>query len=58
MWQDRLPEKLKDRGPKIVEVDNKHVWHYDGDIFPTVGLNAVAGKPRTSGDWTPSATKT
>ncbi len=45
VWQDRLPEKWKDRGPKIVEVDNKHVWHYDGDIFPTVGLNAVAGKP-------------
>jgi predicted TIM-barrel fold metal-dependent hydrolase len=21
------------------------MWHYDGDVFPTIGLNAVAGKP-------------
>ena len=45
VWQDRLPEKFKERGPRIVEMNNKHVWHYDGDVFPTVGLNAVAGKP-------------
>jgi predicted TIM-barrel fold metal-dependent hydrolase len=46
VWQDRLPEKLKDRGPKIVEVDNKHLWQFDGGQYPTIGLNAVAGKPR------------
>jgi len=45
VWQDRLPEKFKERGPRIIEKDNKHQWVYDGDIFPTVGLNAVAGKP-------------
>jgi hypothetical protein len=22
-----------------------HLWHYDGQVFPTIGLNAVAGKP-------------
>jgi len=46
VWQDRLPQALKDRGPKIVETDGKHFWHYDGQVYPTVGLNAVAGKPR------------
>ncbi|MCW2533915.1 MAG: amidohydrolase 2, partial [Blastococcus sp.] len=24
----------------------KHLWHYDGQVYPTIGLNAVAGKPR------------
>jgi predicted TIM-barrel fold metal-dependent hydrolase len=46
VWQDRLPEKYKERGPRIVEVGDKHIWHYDGNTFPTIGLNAVAGKPR------------
>jgi predicted TIM-barrel fold metal-dependent hydrolase len=45
VWQDRLPERYKERGPKIVENEHgHHVWHYDGDIFPQIGLNAVAGK--------------
>jgi predicted TIM-barrel fold metal-dependent hydrolase len=45
VWQDRLPEKFKERGPKIVENEQgHHVWHYDGDVFPQIGLNAVAGK--------------
>lgn len=45
VWQDRLPEKFKERGPRIIEKDNKHIWVYDGDVYPTVGLNAVVGKP-------------
>jgi predicted TIM-barrel fold metal-dependent hydrolase len=46
VWQDRMPENLKERAPQIFEQDGKHLWRYDGDIFPTIGLNAVAGKPR------------
>ncbi len=45
VWQDRLPEKFKDAGPRIVEMNGMHLWSYDGQIFPTIGLNAVAGKP-------------
>ncbi|MCK0517383.1 amidohydrolase family protein [Williamsia sp. DF01-3] len=45
VWQDRLPETFRDRGPRIVEANGNHVWNYDGTAFPTVGLNAVAGKP-------------
>jgi hypothetical protein len=45
VWQDRLPERFREAGPRIVETDGKHLWTYDGQIFPTIGLNAVAGKP-------------
>jgi predicted TIM-barrel fold metal-dependent hydrolase len=46
VWRDRLPAKYRDVGPQITEVNGAHVWHYDGNTYPTVGLNAVAGKPR------------
>lgn len=46
VWQDRLPEKFREAGPRIIEQDGKHLWTYEGEIFPTIGLNAVAGKPR------------
>lgn len=45
VFQDRLPERFKEAGPKIREVDGKHMWEYDGIVYPTIGLNAVAGKP-------------
>jgi predicted TIM-barrel fold metal-dependent hydrolase len=46
VWQDRLPAKYKEAGPRIVEMNGAHMWSYDGTIFPTIGLNAVAGKPK------------
>jgi predicted TIM-barrel fold metal-dependent hydrolase len=46
VWIDRMPAKYKDAAPQIKEIDGSHVWHYDGNPYPTVGLNAVAGKPR------------
>jgi predicted TIM-barrel fold metal-dependent hydrolase len=46
VWQDRVPEKYRAAAPQIREVDGKHLWHYDGQVYPTIGLNAVAGKPR------------
>lgn len=45
VWQDRLPEAMKERGPRIIEVNDKHMWQFDGNVYPTIGLNAVAGKP-------------
>jgi predicted TIM-barrel fold metal-dependent hydrolase len=45
VWSDRLPESLRERGPRIIEDEaGHHVWLYDGDIYPQIGLNAVAGK--------------
>ncbi|MFE9322576.1 amidohydrolase family protein [Nocardia sp. NPDC052278] len=50
VWADRLPEKYKALGPRIVEVPREkgglpsHVWEYQGKRYPQIGLNAVAGK--------------
>jgi predicted TIM-barrel fold metal-dependent hydrolase len=45
VWQDRLPEKHKELGPKIIEDEQgHHVWQYGGQLYPQIGLNAVAGK--------------
>jgi hypothetical protein len=45
VWQDRLPASLRENGPRIVEDEQgHHVWHYDGGVYPQIGLNAVAGK--------------
>lgn len=45
VWQDRLPQKYREAGPKIVEINGQHLWSYDNTLYPTIGLNAVAGKP-------------
>ncbi|WP_109526585.1 MULTISPECIES: amidohydrolase family protein [Nocardia] len=50
VWQDRLPEKWKPVGPRIVERElipgrpPAQVWLYEDRIYPYIGLNAVAGK--------------
>ena len=44
VWQDRVPAKYKDAAPKIVVKDGQEAWQYEGRIFPTSGLAAVAGK--------------
>lgn len=45
VWQDRLPEQLREAGPQIVEDERgHHVWRYEGRMYPQIGLNAVAGK--------------
>jgi predicted TIM-barrel fold metal-dependent hydrolase len=44
VWQDRVPAKYKDAAPKIVVRDGHEAWQYEGRIFPTSGLAAVAGK--------------
>ena len=41
------PEGKKDRAPKIIDRDGKDVWLWDGKIYPTIGLNAVVGRPRS-----------
>jgi predicted TIM-barrel fold metal-dependent hydrolase len=46
VWQDRLPARYKEVGPRVVEEDGgrRQVWQFEGRIYPTIGLNAVAGK--------------
>jgi predicted TIM-barrel fold metal-dependent hydrolase len=43
VWQDRLPAKLKERGPRVDMRDGIPVWVYDGRDYKPLGLDAVAG---------------
>jgi predicted TIM-barrel fold metal-dependent hydrolase len=44
VWLDRVPAKFGDAIPRVVEVDGREMWRYEGRMYPTIGLNAVAGK--------------
>ena len=45
MFVGRIPAKLADRAPRIVETPEGHeVWEFDGAQFSQVGMNAVAGR--------------
>lgn len=47
VWTSRLPRRYREDGPKVVEdEEGRQVWLYDGEIYPHLALNAVAGKPR------------
>ena len=60
VWQDRLPAAMRDAGPRIVEgpAPEGHppsdVWPYEGRVYPSIGLNAVAGKDREDGGLDPT----
>lgn len=41
------PLAHKEEAPRIVEKDGKDVWSFQGRIFPTIGTNAVVGRPRS-----------
>ncbi len=46
VWSDYVPAKYKDRAPHVVEEDGRQIWVWEGGRETTMGLNAVAGKPR------------
>jgi predicted TIM-barrel fold metal-dependent hydrolase len=47
MFEGRLPARLADRAPRVVETDQGHqVWEFDGERYTQVGMNAVAGRRR------------
>src|SRR5579863_8126594 len=43
VWQDRVPAKYRGAAPQIVHRDGLEYWQYEGKLFPTSGLAAVAG---------------
>jgi predicted TIM-barrel fold metal-dependent hydrolase len=45
VWQDRVPTKYRAVAPHIVEEGGREYWEFEAERAPTVGLNAVAGKP-------------
>jgi len=50
-FEGRLPSRLAERAPRIVETAAGHqVWQFEGDQYTQVGMNAVAGRrPETFG---------
>ena len=45
VWQDRLPSRYKDVGPRIIkESDGQEYWVYEDKKTVTGGLGAVAGR--------------
>lgn len=60
VWSDRLPSRLRERGPRIVEADGNlfdaegaavkrgaHVWMFEGEAHLRSTTDAVAGRPAT-----------
>ena len=41
------PHDRKAEAPRIIEVDGKNVWLWNDKPYPTIGLNAVVGRPRS-----------
>jgi Amidohydrolase len=54
VWVDRVPAAMRDRVPHVVEVDGRQLWEWEGGREATMGLNAVAGKPREKWGMEPS----
>lgn len=46
VWQDRLPAKFKEAGPRIVRDGQGEAWVFEGKRKATTGLAAAAGKKR------------
>lgn len=45
VWADRLPERYQASGPQIITTaEGNHTWKYEGQLFPYIGINAVAGR--------------
>jgi predicted TIM-barrel fold metal-dependent hydrolase len=47
VFEGRMPAHLQDDAPKVVTLDGgKETWVYEDGLYPQVGLNAVAGRPK------------
>jgi predicted TIM-barrel fold metal-dependent hydrolase len=47
LFDNHLPDKFKDRAPRVVRNENgDDVWVFGDAVIPNVGLNAVAGRPK------------
>jgi predicted TIM-barrel fold metal-dependent hydrolase len=56
MFEGRIPQKLRDRAPRVVEdpdTGNEN-WLYDGELIPNVGFNALSGRPTSEYGFEPT----
>jgi predicted TIM-barrel fold metal-dependent hydrolase len=54
VWSKRVPARYRDVAPHVVEEDGNEYWIVEGVRHPTLGLNAVAGKPVEQWDLEPT----
>ncbi len=54
VWSSRVPAKYRDAAPHVIEEDGREYWVYEDQRILTMGLNAVAGKPRDQWDMEPA----
>lgn len=47
LWSTRVPAKFRDQAPHVVEQGGREFWLYEDQRLLTMGLNAVAGRPRS-----------
>jgi predicted TIM-barrel fold metal-dependent hydrolase len=55
VWEDRLPARLVERGPRVIPEDGIPIWWYDGHRHAPLGLDAVAGDDPTEFKLDPQA---
>jgi predicted TIM-barrel fold metal-dependent hydrolase len=53
VWQDRLPERFQEAGPRVVEVTDSsapgtEAWLYEGELVYTHGVSAAANRVDTN----------
>jgi len=49
------PERLKSRAPVIQSAGGADRWLWEGRLYPSIGLNAVVGRPRSEYGMEPAA---
>jgi predicted TIM-barrel fold metal-dependent hydrolase len=54
VWSDRVPAKYREAAPHVILEDGREFWEYEDKRILTMGLNAVAGKPRDQWDTEPA----
>jgi predicted TIM-barrel fold metal-dependent hydrolase len=47
MFDKHAPQELKDKMPKLVEKHGAAFWIFEDIYVPSIGLNAVVGRPRS-----------
>jgi predicted TIM-barrel fold metal-dependent hydrolase len=52
LWQERVPGKLRDRAPKLIDTDDGTIWEFDGQRLPT---SVLAAAVKLDGDVSPNA---
>jgi predicted TIM-barrel fold metal-dependent hydrolase len=53
VWSSRVPDRYREAAPRVVEEEGREYWVYEDRRASTMGLNAVAKKPREEWDMDP-----